>query len=156
MTSPKARSNASYGSADFKMVLQVKLLTAPASRRHCPSWYDASERQYFWYCSLVQISQPETHNWQSHDQKFPAEYQQKHLLRQWLPSSQDRVCYQQCEWDSEPTAHNPTEYKNQEHHAVPISWRGRLQPLRLMSIRITNEDKNCFISKWLYPTHRVK
>ena len=28
MTSPIARSNASNGSADFKMVLQVKLLTA--------------------------------------------------------------------------------------------------------------------------------
>ena len=40
-----------------------------------------------------------------------------HLLRPGHPSSQGRVCYQQFEWDGEPTAHNPTDYKNQEHHA---------------------------------------
>ena len=45
-----------------------------------------------------------------------SEYQQTHLLRQGLMSSVERVCYQQCEWYSDPTAHNPTDYKNQEHH----------------------------------------
>ena len=29
---------------------------------HLPSWYDASERQYFWHCTPIQNAQPEPHN----------------------------------------------------------------------------------------------
>ena len=39
---------------------------------------------------------------------------------------------------------------------APISSRDRLQPLRVMSIRITNKDENCLIINLLYPSHRVK
>ena len=39
---------------------------------------------------------------------------------------------------------------------VPISRRDRLQPFRVMIIRITKKEKDCFIKIWLYSSHRVK
>ena len=59
--------------------------------------------------------------------EFPVEYQPRHLLYQRNLSSQDRVCYLQCEWYSEPTGHNPTDCKNQNYHAL-IDQKERQTP----------------------------
>ena len=76
---------------------------------HCPSWNYALERQYFWHCTPAQTAQYEVHNWQSIDLKCWVEYQRPHLPSQRDLSSQDRVYFQQCEWDRAKTAHNLTD-----------------------------------------------
>ena len=136
MTSP----NASIRSADFKIVLHVKLLTTQLTLTQLVRCFRKTV-----LLTLYSGTDCSTRTTQSSVQKFRVEYQRTHLLCQEHPSSQGRFCYQQCEWDSEPTDRNPTDYKIKSITPVPISRRDRPQPLRVMSIGIAEKDKNCFI-----------
>ena len=79
MTSPITRSNATNESADFKMVLQVKLLTALRTLSRLVRCF-RKKRQSFGHCTPAQTAQDEAPNWQSSDLKCRVEYQRPHLL----------------------------------------------------------------------------
>ena len=88
---------------------------------------------------------------------YQCTYQRTHLPCQGHPSSQDRICYQQCECDSKPTAHNPIDVEIKTITPMPISRRDRLQPLRVASIRITNKEvgvNSIGITLWRNCTYR--
>ena len=55
ITSPIARSNETNGSADFKMVLHVKVLTALRTLSQLVLCF--RKKQYFWHCTPAQTAQ---------------------------------------------------------------------------------------------------
>ena len=121
MTSKIARSNATNLSADCKMVFHVKLLTALRTLSHLV--------RYFRKTVLLSLY-PDTDSSQISDLKCLVEYQRTNLLCSRHPSSLDRVCYQRCERDSEPTAHNLQIANIKSITPMPMSRRDRIQPLK--------------------------
>ena len=113
MTSSIARSNTTNGSPDFKIVLHVKLLTALRTLSQLVRCFRKTVLLTLYSGTDWSIRSTEL---TSSDLKCIVKYQRPNLLCQGHQSSQDRVCYPQCECDSAPTAHNLTDCKNQEHH----------------------------------------
>ena len=97
------------------------------------------------------------HNWQSNGQKFPLEYQRTHLLYYVRGIRHHKV---------ESVTSNVSGTANQLlttrliakiKSIAPVSSRRETDSdaLGVMSIHITNKDKDCFIINWLHPIDTV-
>ena len=141
ITLPIARSNATNGSADFKKVLKVKLLTA---LRHCPSWYDALGKHYFWHCTYSEIVlwqiQLEAHNWKA--VIWSAQWSANEQIDYVRDISLHKI--ESVTSNVSGAAHQLLTtwqiIKIKSITPMSISRRDRLQPLRVMTITSTNKD----------------
>ena len=150
MTSPIVRSNSFNGSADLRIVLQVKLLTAQRTLSqlvYTMLQKDSTSDIVLRYRLLILKNETD-----------------KAVIRscQWVPTNTStmsgtpvitRSSLLPAMWVGQRTnAQTGQITKIKSITPVPISRRDRLQPLRV----ITNKDKYCFIINCLYSSHRVK
>ena len=152
MTSPIARSNVSNRSPDFKMVLHIKLLTALRTLSQLVRCFRKTV-----LLTLYSGTDCSTRSTQ--------------LIKEWseVPTN-EHIYYNRVSVFTRMSL-LPAMWMGQRTNCLQLDrlkksrasrqcWlvvlRDRFQPPRVMSICITNKNKECFIRNWLYPSYRVK